>query len=268
VHPRLATTTVMATPLRRYIRQMPHPKPLALTHNLPRRHLLAGLTAITAGVLFNLPAFAKELAVVIPPPASDSPASTAKTETAVIAGGCFWGVQGVYQHVEGVSNAESGYAGGDAKSANYDAVSGGATGHAEAVRITYDPKRISYGQILQIFFSVAHNPTELNRQGPDTGTQYRSAIFPVNAAQMEVAKAYIAQLDKTKAFGTRIVTTLEPMKAFYAAEAYHQNYLTRNPNDPYIAENDIPKLDNLKKVFPKRYRAAPALVAVAPVKKS
>lgn len=225
-----------------------------------RRHVLASLAAFALPVLVAMPALAGEVAVKIPPPASDVPKTPATTETAVIAGGCFWGVQGVFQHVNGVSNAVSGYAGGDAKSANYDAVSGGNTGHAEAVRITYDPKQISYGQILQIYFSVTHNPTELNRQGPDTGTQYRSTIFPVDAEQMKVAKSYIAQLDKTKAFGKPIVTTLEPMKAFYPAEAHHQNYLTRNPNDDYILANDIPKLDNLKKVFPQRYRMAPALV--------
>jgi peptide-methionine (S)-S-oxide reductase len=221
------------------------------------------LAAAIAG--FAIPSFAAETAVVLPAPAYDiAAAPSAKSETAVIAGGCFWGVQGVFQHVEGVSGAVSGYAGGDARSANYDAVSGGGTGHAEAVRITFDPSKISYGQILQIYFSVAHNPTELNRQGPDTGTQYRSAIFPSNAAQLDVAKAYVAQLDKARVFKSRIVTTTETMKTFYPAEAYHQNYLTRHPDDPYILENDIPKLDNLKKVFPKRYRAAPALVGVAP----
>jgi peptide-methionine (S)-S-oxide reductase len=221
------------------------------------------LAAALAG--FASPSQATETAVLLPAPAQDmAPAPSAKSETAVIAGGCFWGVQGVFQHVNGVSGAVSGYAGGDARSANYEAVSGGNTGHAEAVRITYDPSKISYGQILQIYFSVAHNPTELNRQGPDTGSQYRSAIFPSNAEQLQVAKAYVAQLDKARVFKARIVTTTETMKAFYPAEAYHQNYLTRHPDDAYILENDIPKLDNLKKVFPKRYRAAPALVGAAP----
>lgn len=240
---------------------LPH---MTSAHVTPkRRHVLASLAALAITGLAATPVMAGEVAVKIPPPASDVARTSAATATAVIAGGCFWGVQGVFQHVNGVSNAVSGYAGGDAKSANYDAVSGGNTGHAEAVRITYDPRQISYGQILQIYFSVAHNPTELNRQGPDTGTQYRSAIFPADAEQMKVAKSYIAQLDKTKAFGKPIVTTLEPMKAFYPAEAHHQNYLTRNPTDDYILANDIPKLDNLKKVFPQRYRAAPALVPAA-----
>lgn len=223
-----------------------------------RRQCLLLLAAAAA-----LPARAAESAVRVPAPPPGPASVGASRETAVIAGGCFWGVQGVYQHVEGVGNAESGYAGGDAKSANYEAVSGGATGHAEAVRVSYDPRKISYGQVLEIFFSVAHNPTELNHQGPDTGTQYRSAIFPSNAAQRGVAEAYIRQLDKARVFGAKIVTTIEPLKAFYLAEAYHQNYLTRHPDDPYIVENDIPKLDNLKKMFPKRYRAAPALVPKA-----
>jgi peptide-methionine (S)-S-oxide reductase len=166
----------------------------------------------------------------------------------------------VYQHVKGVSGAVSGYAGGDAKSARYEAVGSGSTGHAEAVRITFDPRQISYGRILQIFFSVAHNPTELNRQGPDTGTQYRSTIFAQSPEQARIAKDYIDQLNKAKVFKAPIVTTIETQKPFFAAEGYHQDYLTRNPNDPYIAFNDIPKLDNLKKVFPGMYRAAPALV--------
>lgn len=228
-------------------------------HSPKRRRTLASLIALAASPWLATQTLAAEKAFVIPAPASDSK-ETAATATAIVAGGCFWGVQAVFQRVEGVSGAVSGYAGGDKKSANYDAVSGGATGHAEAVRISYDPKKISYGQLLQIFFSVAHNPTELNRQGPDTGTQYRSAIFPLDAEQLRVAKAYVAQLDKTRVFGAPIVTTLETLKPFYPAEARHQDYLTRHPDDPYIVDNDMPKLDNLKKVFPRRYRAAPALV--------
>ncbi|MDM0113335.1 peptide-methionine (S)-S-oxide reductase MsrA [Variovorax sp. J22R133] len=224
--------------------------------------MLGGLALLCGAAVWKAtPSFAAESAVVIPAPANEpAPASSATTETAVVAGGCFWGVQGVFQHVKGVSNAVSGYAGGDSKTARYEAVGSGRTGHAEAVRITFDPKQISYGRILQIYFSVAHNPTELNRQGPDTGTQYRSTIFAQSAEQARVAKDYIDQLDKAKVYKAPIVTTIETQKPFFPAEGYHQDYLTRNPNDPYIAYNDIPKLDNLKKVFPGVYRAAPALV--------
>jgi peptide-methionine (S)-S-oxide reductase len=204
--------------------------------------------------------YSAEPAVMVPPPLVDEPVASATSETAVFAGGCFWGVQGVFQHVKGVSNAVSGYAGGEAKTAKYDDVGMGNTGHAEAVRITYDPKQVSYGKLLQIYFSVAHNPTELNRQGPDTGTQYRSTVFPANAEQARVAKSYIAQLDKTQVFGKRIATTIEPGKTFYPAEAYHQDFLTRHPDHPYIVINDIPKVDNLKRLFPAVYRAQPALV--------
>ncbi len=207
---------------------------------------------------------AAEVAVVIPPPTVDLKAAPdAKTETAVFAGGCFWGVQGVFQHVKGVTNAVSGYAGGDQKTAEYDKVGGGRTGHAEAVKITYDPKQVTYGQLMQIYFSVAHNPTELNRQGPDTGTQYRSTIFPVNSDQMRVAKEYVAQLDKAKVYGKPVVTTIEPMKPFFPAEAYHQDFLAKNPSHPYIAYNDIPKVENLKKTFPAMYREQPVLVSTA-----
>lgn len=230
---------------------------------LSRRPVLAALALLGGAALWkSVPSFAAEAAVVIPPPADDLAAAPgAATETLVIAGGCFWGVQGVFQHVKGVSNAVSGYAGGDAATAKYDNVGMGNTGHAESVRITYDPKQISYGRLLQIYFSVAHNPTELNRQGPDTGTQYRSTIFPANAEQTRIAKSYIAQLDKAKVFGKPIATTVEPLKAFYPAEAYHQDFMTRNPDHPYIAINDLPKVDNLKLVFPERYRAKPALVS-------
>jgi len=218
--------------------------------------VLAGLTLGLAGA-----SRAAEKAVVIPPPADDQVATNAPaSETAVIAGGCFWGVQGVFQHVKGVTNAVSGYAGGESGTATYDAVSMGNTRHAESVRVTFDPKQISYGQILQIYFSVAHNPTELNRQGPDVGTQYRSTIFASNPEQTRIAKSYIAQLDKAKVFGKPIATTIEPLKAFYPAEAYHQDFMTRNPDHPYISYNDLPKVDNLKRVFPDRYRVKPVLV--------
>ena len=228
-----------------------------------RRPVLTAIAiALVGGALAwqSGPSLAAESAVVIPAPAADLAAAGPGLETAVIAGGCFWGVQGVYQHVNGVTGAVSGYAGGDANTAKYDLVGSGRTGHAEAVLVTYDPRQISYGRILQIYFSVAHNPTELNRQGPDTGTQYRSTIFAQNEEQAKVAKAYIAQLDQTKKFGRPIATTIEMNRKFYPAEAYHQDYLTRNPNEPYILFNDIPKLDNLKRVFPERYRMAPALV--------
>jgi peptide-methionine (S)-S-oxide reductase len=228
---------------------------------------LTGLALFVPALLFlvgfglRIPSLAAESAHVIAPPAIDGPAAQATSEVAVLAGGCFWGVQGVFQHVEGVTNAVSGYAGGAKETAHYEVVGSGATGHAEAVRITYDPRKISYGRLLQIYFSVAHNPTELNRQGPDTGTQYRSAIFPTNAEQTRVAKAYIAQLDQEHAFKAAIVTRIEPDKNFYPAEAYHQDYLTRNPRQPYIVYNDLPKITELKRLFPDLYRADPVLVA-------
>jgi len=186
-----------------------------------------------------------------------------RTETAILAGGCFWGVQGVFQHVEGVTNAVSGYAGGDKATAQYETVSTGTTGHAESVQITYDPRKISYGRLLQIYFSVAHDPTELNRQGPDTGTQYRSAIFPMNAEQARVAKAYIAQLGQAHVFNAAIVTRIETDRTFYPAEAYHQDFLMRNPTYPYIAINDLPKIDALKRLLPEFYRTNAVLVATA-----
>ncbi|AUG07869.1 peptide-methionine (S)-S-oxide reductase MsrA [Pseudomonas sp. S09G 359] len=201
-----------------------------------------------------------EEGVTIAPPAMDLPGEPGNLQTAVFAGGCFWGVQGVFQHVQGVKNAVSGYDGGAAGTAQYEAVSEGDTGHAESVSVTYDPATVSYGKLLQIYFSVAHNPTELNRQGPDTGTQYRSAIFAQNAEQQKVAQAYIAQLDAAKAFDKPIVTKIEMGKAFYPAEAYHQDFLTENPSYPYIVINDLPKVAQLKKLFPDRYRAEPVLV--------
>ena len=196
----------------------------------------------------------------IPPPAVDEPAGAKSPEIAVVAGGCFWGVQGVFQHVDGVVSAVSGYDGGAAATAHYNLTTRGDTGHAESVRITYDPRRISYGKILQIFFSVAHDPTELNRQGPDDGTQYRSVIFPSDDEQARVAKAYIAQLNQAHAFGAPIVTTIEVNRGFYPAEGYHQDFLVRNPTYPYIVFNDLPKIENLKRLFPEAYRADPVLV--------
>jgi peptide-methionine (S)-S-oxide reductase len=195
----------------------------------------------------------------IPPPAVDEPAGSSP-EVAVVAGGCFWGVQGVFQHVDGVTSAVSGYDGGAKETAHYDMTSEGDTGHAESVRITFDPHRVTYGKILQIFFSVAHDPTELNRQGPDEGTQYRSAIFPANEEQARVAKAYIAQLTQAHTFGAPIVTTIEPGKTFYRAEDHHQDFLARNPTYPYIVYNDLPKVENLKRLFLDLYRPDPVLV--------
>ena len=242
-----------------------------LSHRLAvlgRRPLL-GLCAVVAAasVWHAMPSVAAEAAVVIPPPAVDVAAATpglgGASATAVFAGGCFWGVQAVFQHVEGVSGAVSGYAGGTQKSATYEAVGMGDTGHAEAVRITYDPRQVSYGQLLQVYFSVAHDPTTLNRQGPDTGTQYRSAVFYRDANQKKVAESYIAQLDAAKVYPGKIVTELAPLKAFYPAEAYHQDYLALNPNQPYIVRFDMPKLANLKAVMPEVWREKAVLVSQA-----
>jgi peptide-methionine (S)-S-oxide reductase len=204
---------------------------------------------------------AEDDVVTSPPPAFDEPPSDARaTAVAVIAGGCFWGVQGVYQHVEGVLQAVSGYAGGTQENARYEIVGDGDTGHAEAVQITYDPAKITYGKLLQIYFSVAHDPTQLDRQGPDYGTQYRSTIFPMGAQQREIAERYITQLDAAHVFREKIATTLEDGRTFYPAEAYHQDFLVRNPRYPYIVINDIPKVRSLAQVFPELYRTEPVLV--------
>lgn len=200
-------------------------------------------------ILFVSPAQATPL-----PNPDLNPPSAAKIENIVLAGGCFWGVEAVFEHLKGVKNVVSGYAGGTKETADYNEVSRGATGHAEAVKITYDPAEISLGQLLQVFFSVAHNPTELNRQGPDHGTQYRTAIFPANAEQQKVAEAYIAQLTKAKAFSSPIVTTLEPLKEFYPAEAYHQDFMKKNPKHPYILIHDAPKVAAVEKEFPGLYK--------------
>jgi len=213
-----------------------------------------------AFLLWQFPAYSEAPVQLVPAPAIDEPATATGSETAVLSGGCFWGVQGVFEHVKGVSRAVSGYAGGGAETAQYETVSTGKTGHAESVQITYDPQQISYGQLLQIFFSVAHDPTQLNRQGPDSGSQYRSAIFPANAMQQRVADSYIAQLDKAGVFHQPIVTKTDPLKGFYPAEDYHQDFLALNPGYPYIAINDLPKVRNLKKLFPQRYREQPVLV--------
>jgi peptide-methionine (S)-S-oxide reductase len=214
--------------------------------------------------LFGLAASAaraEEPAVVIPPPALDAPSAAAGgTQTVVLAGGCFWGVQAVYQHAKGVTQAVSGYAGGKKETAHYEMVGTGRTGHAESVSVTFDPQQITYGKILQIYFSVAHNPTELNYQGPDHGTQYRSTIFFANEDQKKIAEAYIAQLGKAKLFGRPIVTTLEPLSGFYPAEDYHQDFAVLHPTYPYIVFNDLPKVDNLKRLFGNVYRETPVTV--------
>ena len=220
--------------------------------------------AIGALVLANAPLRAAEEPVIIPAPTVNAKDADG-IQTAVLAGGCFWGVQGVFQHTAGVINAVSGYSGGHKDTADYDLVSTGRTGHAEAVEIKYDPKKISYGKILQIFFSVAHNPTQLNRQGNDVGTQYRSAIFFANDEQKKVAEAYIAQLNAAKVYKKPIVTKLSKLDAFYAAEDYHQDYLTLHPTQPYILRNDIPKVEALKKIFADHYIAEPTLVGKAEV---
>ena len=199
---------------------------------------------------------ARATATKIPDPALDAPLASVKgQQTVVLAGGCFWGVEAVFEHVKGVIDVKSGYSGGAAATAQYGKVSTGDTGHAESVRITYDPSRISYGQLLKVFFSVAHDPTELNRQGPDTGTQYRSAIFYSNEEQKRIAQAYIEQLNKARVFNAPIVTQVGPLESFHEAESYHQDYLANHPDEPYIVINDLPKVENLRKQLPDLYRA-------------
>jgi peptide-methionine (S)-S-oxide reductase len=241
-------------------------KPGRLAGGLRRsraRVWIPALALLTAAVLWHVPALPGETAVTLPAPAIDNPKAAGPMQTAVLAGGCFWGVQGVFQHTQGVRRVLSGYAGGDKSTAEYEKVSTGETGHAESVQVVFDPREISYGEILRIYFSVAHDPTELNRQGPDTGTQYRSAIFYADAAQQRIAQAYIAQLQKVRAFPRPIVTRIDPLKGFYPAEAYHQDYLTLHPYQPYIVINDLPKIANLKKLFPQQYRDKPVLTTAS-----
>jgi peptide-methionine (S)-S-oxide reductase len=224
----------------------------------------AAIGALAIAAFAVAPSFAAEDAVVIPAPAMDAPPSDG-VQTVVLSGGCFWGVQGVFQHTSGVVSAVSGYSGGSKATAQYETVSTGTTGHAESVQVKYDPQKISYGKLLQIFFSVAHDPTELNRQGPDSGTQYRSAIWTTTAEQKKVTDAYIAQLNAAKVYPKSIVTKVGPLEAFYTAEGYHQDYLTLHPSQPYIAYNDIPKVENLKKLFAANYTEKPTLVGAAKV---
>lgn len=213
------------------------------------------LLPLLMAVMLPLVANAAEPAVAIPAATADAPKVAGPLQTAVLSGGCFWGVQGVFEHLVGVRQVLSGYAGGAKSTAHYEVVSDGGTGHAESVQITFDPKQVTYGQILQVYFSVAHNPTELNRQGPDVGTQYRSVIFYANDAQKKIAEAYIAQLGKAGVFGAPIVTQLSALQGFYPAEGYHQDYLLTNPTSPYIVYNDLPKIRNFQKLLPVLYQA-------------
>lgn len=234
--------------------------PSPITRRTIRRWTAAAAAlclALGVGVGARAIGFGGEAAVLVPPPAVDSPRVSAPAQTAVLAGGCFWGVQGVYQHVRGVQQVLSGYSGGSRETADYETVSRGTSGHAESVEIRFDPKQVSYGEILQIYFSVVHDPTQLDRQGPDVGPQYRSNVFYADDTQKRIAEAYIAQLDRAKVYRRPIVTRVDALKGFYPAEAYHQDFLIRNPTYPYIVVHDLPKVENLKKMFPSRYREQP-----------
>ena len=224
------------------------------------RSILPTLLAI-AGVTWQLASCAAEAPVNIPPPAVDNPKQAGPLQTAVLSGGCFWGVQGVFEHVKGVQKVVSGYAGGNRSTADYEQVGTGTTGHAESVQITFDPQKVSYGELLQVFFSVAHEPTQLNRQGPDVGSQYRSMSAYSDDTQKNIASTYIAQLGKAGVFARPIVTKVDPLRGFYPAEGYHQDFLALNPTNPYIAYNDLPKIANLKRLFPDYYSDRPVLLA-------
>jgi peptide-methionine (S)-S-oxide reductase len=227
----------------------------------PLHLVMAAAAAAVLAPLLNMPAAsAGDLNKEIPAVASD-PANPADKEVAVLAGGCFWGQQGLFEHVKGVTKVVAGYAGGEKKTARYMVVSSGTTGHAESVQITFDPKQVSFGQILHIYFSVAHDPTEVDRQGPDEGSQYRSEIFTTSPEQAAVAKAYIAQLDTAHIFRSPIATKVEPLQGFYAAEDYHQDYLVHNPDAAYIKVNDLPKIEALERVWPQYFRSRPVLLA-------
>jgi peptide-methionine (S)-S-oxide reductase len=228
-------------------------------HDRYQLTLLVLLCAVGVGLASPTPA--AEGALAAPNAVLDNAKAPGATQTAVLAGGCFWGTQAVFEHVRGVRRVLAGYSGGGATTARYDSVSTGTTGHAESVQVTFDPSVVSYGEILRVFFSVAHDPTQLNRQGPDEGTQYRSAIFFGDASQQRIALAYIAQLGREKTFVTPIVTRVDPLQGFYPAEGYHQDYLVHHPNEPYIVYNDLPKLANLKRLLPDLYRDQPVLVA-------
>jgi peptide-methionine (S)-S-oxide reductase len=231
-----------------------------MIHHLPWK-VLGAASAVLAGGLVLAQSGSAEVARRVPAPIVDTASSSSTPQTAVFAGGCFWGVQGVFQHVRGVTSAVSGYAGGSKVTALYPVVSTGTTGHAESVKVTYDPSKVSYGKLLQIYFSVVADPTTLDRQGPDEGTQYRSDLFATTTEQAKVAKSYIAQLSRDHVFARPIVTKVSTYKGFYPAEGYHQNYLSQHPDDPYIAENDIPKVEALKRMFPDVYAASPVLAS-------
>jgi peptide-methionine (S)-S-oxide reductase len=233
-------------------------RPPLLRKHIPR------ITLCLAVALSGLQAAcAAEEAVSIPAPAVDNPKADGGLQTAVLAGGCFWGMQGVFEHVKGVHQVLSGYAGGKKGTAQYETVSRGNTGHAESVQITFDPKEVSYGELLRVYFSVAHDPTQLNRQEPDEGTQYRSSIFYADETQQKIALAYIAQLDQAHLFRSKIVTRVDPLTGFYPAERYHQDYLVHNPNQPYIVINDLPKILHLKQTLPEMYVGRPVRVAAS-----
>ena len=223
--------------------------------------LVLGFAAAFSNVSGGL--LAAEKPTAVPAPAQDNPLAPGPLQTAVLAGGCFWGTQGVFEHVKGVQKVLAGYAGGSKSTAHYDTVSTGTTGHAESIQVQFDPSKISYGEILRVFFSVAHDPTQLNRQGPDSGTQYRSSIFFADPTQEKIAHAYIDQLQKDHVFSRPIVTRVDPFQGFYPAEAYHQDYLVHNPNSPYIMFNDLPKIENLRRVLPDMYRVEPVLALTA-----
>jgi peptide-methionine (S)-S-oxide reductase len=229
-----------------------NPRLLPMFKTAGRRVMLG---ALLCGMLMPGLVAAAEAPVVIPAATYDVPKAPGPLQTAVLSGGCFWGVQGVFEHLIGVRQVLSGYSGGGKDTASYEVVSSGRTGHAESVQITYDPQQVTYGQILQVYFSVAHNPTQLNRQGPDVGTQYRSVIFYANDVQKKVAASYIAQLGKAGAFGAPIVTQLSALQGFYPAEGYHQDYLLLNPTNPYIVYNDLPKIRNFQRLLPVLYQA-------------
>lgn len=222
--------------------------------------VIGGWLGLFGAALLGNRTFAAEEPKFVPAAVHDI-TTTQRIQTAVLAGGCFWGVQGVFQHVDGVIHATSGYAGGKAETATYELAETGDTGHAEAVRIDFDPQKVSYGKLLQIYFSVAHDPTQVNRQGPDSGTQYRSTIFLEDTEQAKVASDYIRQLDEAGVFKARIATTIESGKPFYKAEDYHQDFVVNHPNQPYVVFNELPKIENLKKLFPQYYRAKPILVS-------
>jgi len=232
---------------------------------LKLRQAVQGIAVAALGaigmVLLQSPLRGAESPVVLAPPTLDNPKAAGAPQSAVLAGGCFWGVQGVFEHVRGVQKVVAGYAGGDRSTAQYETVSSGTTGHAESVKITFDPAQVSYGQILQIALSVVFDPTQLNRQGPDVGTQYRSAFFYVDETQKRIAEAYISQLDQSHAFPRAIVTRVDPLKGFYPAEDYHQDYLIHNPTAPYIAMFDLPKVENFKRTFPELYSGRPVLAS-------